>query len=54
MLVLLPKGHELEREQVLTLAQIKKEPFILPMKGSDQIFRQCCTAAVKKYRCATR
>ena len=24
-----------EREQVLTLAQIKKEPFILPMKGSD-------------------
>lgn len=48
MLVLLPEGHELEREQVLTLAQIKKEPFILPMKGSDNDIQAVLRGSSKK------
>lgn len=35
MLVLLPPGHPLAAKQAVTLTDIEKEPFILPMKGSD-------------------
>lgn len=35
MLVLLPEHHHLSQKEVLTLADIKKAPFIIPMKGSD-------------------
>ena len=48
MLVLLPEGHELAREQVLTLAQLKKEPFILPMKGSDNDIQAVLRGGSKK------
>lgn len=35
MNVLLPERHPLTRQNVLTLPEIKKEPLVLPTKGSD-------------------
>ena len=35
MNVLLPESHPLTRQDVLTLPEIKKEPLVLPTKGSD-------------------
>ena len=35
MNVLLPVGHPLTKHDVLTLPEIKKEPLVLPTKGSD-------------------
>ena len=35
MNVLLPERHPLTRQDVLTLPEIKKEPLVLPTKGSD-------------------
>jgi len=35
MMVLLPPSHPLAKEQAIRLSELKKEPFILPMKGSD-------------------
>ena len=35
MNVLLPVGHPLAEHDVLTLPEIKKEPLVLPTKGSD-------------------
>ena len=35
MMVLLPPSHPLAKEPAIRLSELKKEPFILPMKGSD-------------------
>lgn len=35
MMALLPAGHPLAGKKALTLSELKNEPFILPMKGSD-------------------
>ena len=35
MMALLPTDHPLAKKKTLTLSELKKEPFILPMEGSD-------------------
>ena len=48
MVVVLPQNHPLASKTVLTFADIQEEPFILPMKGSDQDIRSITDKYIKK------
>jgi len=53
MLALLPVGHPLAAKKRLTLKELVKEPFIVPMKGSDNdimaVLRQAPGKVTTKY-----
>lgn len=48
MVVVLPQNHPLASKTALTFADIQEEPFIIPMKGSDQDIRSITDKYIKK------
>lgn len=48
MVAVLPQNHPLASKTALTFADIQEEPFILPMKGSDQDIRSITDKYIKK------
>lgn len=50
MFVVLPSAHSLASRKQLTFSDIKDEPFILPMKGSDQDIRNLLDKNIKNLK----
>lgn len=48
MMAVLPANHPLVSKTALTFKDIKEEPFIMPMKGSDQDIRSITDKNIKK------